>query len=289
MTVCIAALCEERKALVLATDRMVRSTRFGTEAEFHKTWRLHKDWWLMLAGDDVAPAFDIIDAVKKKLDGQDRFSVDDVERAVTESHREKRAAEAEAKYLIPRGWTLDRFSSSASTILPEPLCLSLDNDLQSYGLDIELLIAGFDAEGRAHVFSVNDDDNRGAARRHDVPGFFAIGCGSPGAYFMMMYRAMNPSVPIRWGIFHVLEAKHFGALVPGVGPGTDMYVLRHRKATIQVQEKMIESKLIRFCRDLEPPTLTQKHVSALNQIGGIDFRGIKKLSTVPQNRSTTKR
>jgi hypothetical protein len=129
MTVCIAALCEERKALVVAADRMVRSSRCGTEAEFHKISRLHKDWWLMLAGDDVGPAFDIIDSVKRKLNGEDRLSVDEVEAAVMTSHREKRAAEAEAKYLAPRGWTLERFSSSASTILPEPLRLSLDNDL----------------------------------------------------------------------------------------------------------------------------------------------------------------
>jgi hypothetical protein len=67
---------------------------------------------------------------------------------------------------------------------------------------------------------------------------------------MMMYRAMNPSVATRWGIFHVLEAKHFGALVPGVGPKTDMYVLRHRKPVIEVQEKITEGRLIEFCRDL---------------------------------------
>ena len=78
--------------------------------------------------------------------------------------------------------------------------------------------------------------------------------------------------------------KHFGGLVVlGVGPRTDMYVLRHRKPVIQVQEKIIEGKLIQFCRDLEPPTLTQKHVSVLNQIGGFGFSSIKKLTAMRQN------
>jgi excisionase family DNA binding protein len=71
MTVCIAALCEERKALVVAADRMVRSARCRTEAEFHKISRLHKDWWLMLAGDDVGPAFDIPHAAT----GRERASI----------------------------------------------------------------------------------------------------------------------------------------------------------------------------------------------------------------------
>lgn len=58
----------------------------------------------MPAGDDVGPAFDIIDSVKRKLNGEDRLSVNEVEAAVMTKHREKRAVEAEAKYLAPRGW-----------------------------------------------------------------------------------------------------------------------------------------------------------------------------------------
>jgi hypothetical protein len=42
MTVCVAALCEERKAPVVAVGRMVRSNRCATEAEFHKISRLPK-------------------------------------------------------------------------------------------------------------------------------------------------------------------------------------------------------------------------------------------------------
>src|SRR6266851_9906422 len=38
-----------------------------------------------------APASDIIDSVKRKLNGEDRLSVDEVETAVLASHREKRA------------------------------------------------------------------------------------------------------------------------------------------------------------------------------------------------------
>jgi len=47
------------KVLVMA-DRMVRNTRCGCEAEFLKISRLHKDWWLMPAGDDVGPALSFI-------------------------------------------------------------------------------------------------------------------------------------------------------------------------------------------------------------------------------------
>jgi len=76
-----------------------------------------------------------------------------------------------------------------------------------------------------------------------------------------------------------------GALVPDVAPKTDMYVLRHRKPVIEVQEKITEGRLIEFCRELEPPALTQRHVTALNQISGTRFGSIKKLAALRQKQS----
>jgi len=45
----------------------------------------------MLSGEDVGPAFAVIDSVKRKLNLEDRLSVDEVESAAVASHREKRA------------------------------------------------------------------------------------------------------------------------------------------------------------------------------------------------------
>ena len=246
MTVCIAALCDSRKALVLAADKMVGTRMIETEAEIHKVLQLHKDWRVMVAGDDIAPVFSIIDSAKARLPKARGIRVQDVEKAVVESYREKRSSETEARYLAPRGWTLKKFNSPSSRVLPEPLRLAIDDAIQNHRLEIELLVAGFDHQGQGHIFSVDDYDNRGEARRFDIPGFQAIGSGSHGANYMMTYRALSPALPIRWALYHVLEGKYFGELASGVGPRTDLYILRHGKPPMKVKEETVD--LLGFAR-----------------------------------------
>jgi len=278
MTVCIAALCDNRKAIILAADKMVGSHAIESEAEIHKVLRLNKDWRVMLAGE-IAPAFDIVDSVKKKLSKGKGFTVQEVEHAVVESYREKRFAEAASRHLAPRGLTPEAFNSPSSNALPESLKLALDSAIENHHLDLELLVAGFDRHGQGHIFSVNDYDNRGAARRFDIPGFQAIGSGSHGANYMMTYRAVCPPMPIRWALYLVMEGKYFGELASGVGSRTDLYILRHGKPSIQVKEEAVEDKLIKICQEVEPRSLKQKHVDILNSFKGLRFGTINKLKT----------
>jgi len=278
MTVCIAALCDNRKAIILAADKMVASHAIESEAEIHKVLRLHKDWRVMLAGD-IAPAFDIVDSARKKLPKGKALTVQEVELAVVGSYREKRLADAASQHLAPRGWTLEAFNSPASNALPESLRLSLDAAIESHRLDLELLVAGFDRHGQGHIFSVTDYDNRGAARRFDIPGFQAIGSGSHGANYMMMYRVLSPPLPIRWALYLVLEGKYFGELASGVGSRTDLYILRRGKPAIKIREDTVEDKLIKICQEVEPRSLKQKHVDILNSFKGSAFATIKKLKS----------
>ena len=279
MTVCIAALCDNRKAIILAADKMIGSHAIEAEAEIHKVLRLHKDWQVMLAGNDVAPAFAIVDSARKKLSKGKGLTVQEVEHAVVESYREKRLAEAASQHLAPRGWTPETFNSPSSNALPESLRLALDSAIENHRLELELLVAGFDRNGQGHIFSVSDYDNRGAARRFDIPGFQAIGSGSHGANYMMMYRALSPPLPIRWALYLVLEGKYFGELASGVGSRTDLYILRRGKPSIKIKEDTVEEKLIKICQEVEPRSLKQKQVDVLNSLNGPGLQTIKKLKT----------
>src|SRR2546425_11768440 len=61
MTVCVGAICENGKALVLAADKMIGMGFVEGEPDISKLRKLHKDWWVLFAGDDITPVFDIID------------------------------------------------------------------------------------------------------------------------------------------------------------------------------------------------------------------------------------
>jgi hypothetical protein len=69
MTVCVAALCEKGKTLLLTADRMVGILGGVIEAEpgVSKICTLNKDWLALVAGNDCVPAFEIIEAVKTRI------------------------------------------------------------------------------------------------------------------------------------------------------------------------------------------------------------------------------
>src|SRR2546426_7190269 len=125
-----------------------------------------------------------MDRAKQKLQGK-TLNVAASERIVSESYQKKRAEEAEGRYLTPLGWTLSKFNSPASRVIPDATRANITYMLQNYSLGVILLVAGFDARGKGHIFSVGDEDNRGSPRRHDIPGYHSIGSGGFGARYMM--------------------------------------------------------------------------------------------------------
>jgi len=279
VTVCIAALCDDRKAIILAADKMIGSESIESEADIHKIVGIHRNWWALMAADDISPAFPIIDHAKAKLHSKRSVSVDDVIDAVAGSYQQKRLEQAEAVYLIPRGWTLKQFQS-AHTVgpIPDALRTELDFRISAHRLYVSLLVAGFDRSRVGHIFSVSDHDNRGDARRHDVPGYHAIGSGSHGACFMMAYRSLSSAMPIRAALYYVAEGKYFGEFAAGVGIRTDLYVVRPDKPRIVIKETAIDDKLMKLCDRLAPRPLRKNALTVLNSFHG------KGMDTVPKIR-----
>src|SRR5262249_54209119 len=118
MTCCVAALCDNRKSIVLVSDKMVGMGMIEAEPEISKILQLHKQWRVMIAGDDIAPAFAIVESARRKLTRhRGPLAVENVETAVCESFGEERARIAEAIHLTPSGWTIQKLNSRAAQII----------------------------------------------------------------------------------------------------------------------------------------------------------------------------
>jgi hypothetical protein len=61
MTTCVAAITDDGEALLLIADKMIGVGWVESELEITKMRELHKDWWVLFAGDDITPVFDIVD------------------------------------------------------------------------------------------------------------------------------------------------------------------------------------------------------------------------------------
>jgi len=142
MTICIAALCDDRKTIVLAADTMVGMQFVEAELTTRKINWVHKDWRILLAGNDVAPAFEIIDSVKEAMAirKDDAIPVNEVMDIVGDTYRKARLKKAESLYLSSRGWSLKRFVQDGAKTFPSGMFQGLDQQIQNFDLGVTPLV-----------------------------------------------------------------------------------------------------------------------------------------------------
>ena len=280
MTTCNAVVCDDGNAIVLVADKMIGMGYVESELEITKMRPIHKEWWMLFAGEDITPVFDIVDYSKARLNQKEPSSVGEAQDAVKAAFAQKRMEMAEALYLNPIGWDIVRFNNEGNVLLP--YFTELKAKINDYTLGIELLVAGFDG-GKGHDFTVYGyGENRGIPQRSDIPGFASIGSGSTTSMYMMFYRDLSPKTGIREAVYYALEGKYFGEQASGVGASTDLFVARPGKELIQISdEDTVEEKLIPICYRLSPNLMQKRDREVLNNL--------KELKEFPKIKEPTKR
>ena len=280
MTVCIAMLCDESKALILVADKMIGIGYIETEPDIKKIIDLHKNWKVLFAGDDITPISDIVDRARECLSGEPSPSIQAVIDAMQSNYEKQRKDEADDIYLAPRGWNRQDFIDKGKALLPETLYADLEDKIAKYELGIQLIIAGFDSSGVGHIFCMDSEVKRGIPQRCDISGFAAIGGGGIGGSYMMHFRKCSPQMKIREALYYCLEAKWFGEHAGSVGLRTDALILRNGKESIPLDdENTIEKKFLAgLCERLSPRELLQKrNIEVLNNLFELEGSGIEKL------------
>lgn len=253
MTLCIAALCENRKTLIIMADKMLGIGFIEAELAIEKIIQIHQNWWVMIAGNDITPVFDILDWSKKRLAEEEECNVDKIMQVLSANYQKKRLDSAEAEYLKTRGWSMEKFVAEGNNGLPPVVFQEIDRQIQRYKLEISLLVGGFDEEGVGHIFSV---DNPGVTRRHDIPGYYAIGNGMFGALYFMYYRELSIPMKATDCLYYMYEGKNFGYEAGGIGDDTDCIIVRHNKPELRLDDKAI-STLDQMWEEFRPQPATQ--------------------------------
>ena len=283
MTVCVATVCNGGTALVLAADKMVSLGYVEAELDNTKMQSIHPQWFMMMAGNDIAPLFEIADLSRAELSPIEEISLEQIMAVVQRNYELTRIRRAEAFHLKPIGWIIERFTREGAAALPN--FLELQSKLQDYELSIQMLVAGFDRKlgPPAKIFTIDSSD-KGIPRRHDIPGFAAIGSGAIAAEYMMHFKDVSPKLPVRAAVYYTLEAKYFGEFATGVGPRTDLVVLQFDGNMIRVIEinddRTTEKKLIPMCERLEPKHPTPEDIDILNSLP--ELKGFPALPRKPR-------
>jgi 20S proteasome alpha/beta subunit len=227
MTICIAAICENGKNIVVAADRMFTSPlNVEFETEEHKIEIVSKFCVAMAAGGS-AYATEVIDPVRSIFGKRDDALVPDIANAILNQYKVVRNQKLEEQVVLPmlgndflvhraKNFTVAQYLQPQANVYQQIVAIS-----SNYNLNLELLIVGIDKTG-AHIFSVS---HPGTGFNLDKLGYSAVGSGAIHAVISLSLTAQTTHRELMETLYTVYDAKKSAEVAPGVGRVTDIAVI----------------------------------------------------------------
>jgi len=254
MTICIGAICNKSKAVIVATDSMV-TAQFPPLQFEQPSSKLETltDKSVFLIADDILLAAEVLKRTKAKLLSSLSTRVDDITKTVCESYKECRQERIEEVFLKPRGLDLHvLYREALCAKLPKELALALDTNIANFDLRVQLIVAGVDEMG-GHIYIVS---NPGISNCHDKIGYVAIGSGAMYAISTFILSNFSIDFGINQGVHYAFESKMSAEKAPGVGTGTNMAIITSKGIRILTQQ---EIELLReTCIRVTKPRVAEK-------------------------------
>ena len=231
MTVCIAALAEDSRAIVLVADKaltyggITRPALQGETGGIEKMLPIGDTGWSALFAGNPSVAEDVTTRLESKLMDTPTIgeSFPDMMEAAKTAFQEIREQGVLDRILTPNLLAKESFLTRTNNLLPlqDDFFVSLAQEVGAFVLGTTLLISGFDSEGDGHIFLVSDP---GVAQSQAVAGFAAIGIGNETANARLLWNASEPEDDLDIAMYQVFEAKTYAEQIQGVGGFSDMWV-----------------------------------------------------------------
>lgn len=223
MTVCLGTICENGTSVIVASDRMWTQKYLSVEFEYGepKIDNIGECCVLTTAGSVIAPT-ELIENSKSDIEKKKISEISKISEVVKEHLTLERSKRIEDKYFKPRGITIEEFyrSGMQSQILSD-IVTRLDNLIEMYEFELEILIAGIDEKG-GHLYVVFPP---GRVESMDRVGYVSIGSGTPHAESTFILNDFRRDWDIKKALYVTYEAKKLAEKAPGVGKKTDIVIM----------------------------------------------------------------
>ncbi len=223
MTVCVAAVCENGNAVVVASDRMLTAPFLTVEFD-HQDTKIDQinPSCVALSSGDALCVHDILIAAKITASQLQNPSIESLAEQIKVIFCSIRKDRINDLVFGPRGFDRDSFYRGGGiNSVPPDLAMILDSAVQQQNLDSTLLLAGVDDSG-AHIYCIEDP---GVTACFDRLGYHAIGSGQSHAVLKLVAQGQHASSTINQSVFNVFSAKKIAELAPGVGQATTMKIV----------------------------------------------------------------
>lgn len=258
VTVCIAAMAEQSKALVMISDKRVSYSEFSAENLALKNepfWS--REWTVMYAGNDVTHvepirqhAVELLDAVwLKAAKPRQRHAwlppkmfAD----ALDAAFGWRLNQEIERQVLRPFGFSSETFRRQGKRLCTESQHAEICSRIAAVHLDgLVMLLCGFDRGGYAHIWTI---DGVSAPKNYDSIGMFAVGSGAKAALSTLAFHSNAGHIryrhsPVESVLYCALTAKFMAESATDVGRSTFPVILRGSHKTPQARQLQFLTEL----------------------------------------------
>jgi len=262
MTVGIGAICENRKAAVVAADKMVtfgNPMNLQTEPPQLKKIIELTDRVLMVFSGSTADGEEIVNGARPTIAVNPRQPVKDIAEAIKQSYSRHKQRRVEDNILRPLlGGDFSQFQqlvaqSPTSQVLQQVVAM-----ISQHNLNTDLLVAGLDDSG-AHIFIIT---HPGQLLPLGTTGYGSIGSGAVHSSVRLSLAQHTSAASLVDTVYNVYEAKRASEVAPGVGKLTDLAIIHGGKIFFAGPDmfKALESS------HKERPTLTKHEQDALKKV-----------------------
>jgi hypothetical protein len=250
MTVCIAAICERGKAIVLAADRLCWAPYTGLETELEDRKIILLSQRIALLG---AGTLENSNEIRRRLRASDCLTRPIPDIAVECLSVCQDMGFELIKGIGRRSFGLvgDELKDSAKSGMEKFFSSAIN--AREAPVESSVVLAGLDADG-AHVYYINQREKN----RHNELGFAATGIGATQVAYALTARQHRKSDGLEDTLYNVFAAKRCSELVNGVGKTTDIAILRSG-ARARFLGRSALAKLDLIHRSIYPPRLSEKN------------------------------
>lgn len=244
MTICIAAISESGRKVVLCADRMFTapsplSLEFETEEQ--KIEALAPKCAALLSGNS-GYGTEVLNGIRKSLGGSQSPTMADVTARVNNEYISARASKVQEAIIIPalgsdfssfiqRGGTLPNYLQVQPQVYQQ-----LVVTMQQFNMNLEIVVAGIDQSG-AHIARIT---HPGTFVWLDKLGYDAIGSGGIHALTRMHLGGQTSRSGFLDTLYAVYNAKKASEVAPGVGRVTDIAVIDSEKGFSYCQKAVLD-------------------------------------------------
>jgi hypothetical protein len=221
MTICVAALCDNGHACVVAADREITiglPLNIGFEHHERKIDEITSKSVVFSSGSALIGA-EVVGKLRRLIPQTGETTVEQIASALRDTYMNV-LERAEQVILRPRGLSLQDFREKGTQQIPAP---GIDQLFFNSTLNTEFLVAGVDQTG-GHVAWIHYHgvQGMGLLEWFDKLGYAAIGSRASHATILLSLDGQHRDLGTAETVYNVYYAKANAEVAPGVGPATDL-------------------------------------------------------------------